>query len=660
MKLQRLRNSVSRAAMVATCVAAVVACSEPADIQTPSDPDDIESGEVVIAVSELSTPRIGTRVMMTDDADNPQAGDTVGLRWDEGDTFSLWAAGGDERPEYKNIKFTYKGSDKYGAGDKVYFSSREVPLMTEGEYIYTAYYPYQDNDELVDRANNRISYEIPTTQDGTYGGKYDIMTAHAVRSKALVRDWLNDGLDLEFAHETHALKITVPESSNLFGHDITRIRIEFPQPVAGRLSFDAVTGKALTDGIVDNIIDVQFDEPLVPGEPFWVFIAPTEISGEVKFSAYGGEDEIYMNDPSIAPEGAFTTLAKGHITPVKLGLKEAFTVTWFDFEVADWSRLGEEVEIMHFTLPEGIRTADRSEDENSVYTAYPDAQGHFGIPFRSGELDKKTAGGNLVLTARYESEHAIVDAYASDAEKFTIASGDYTPGAHHLRTIDFAPYLFEEDFNGITGKVNHDDDLNLSSSSAGYGSNNAYSFSNAGLDGWTGARCGAYPGGYVRILQRSQYAGALNVFVPGSYHGRIDSPAMVNLKDGASVKLTLSFNYSMDRARNDSKYDFIQHYFAVGAHTTAGTINAVGDTNGGLGTAIGDVAIDLDISTTEMSTEINLHKEYETLTECTNQHRFVWDVYANSFIPSPSGWGAAGDYQNYWLYIDNVKVSIAQ
>ena len=407
MKLQRLRNSVSRAAMVATCVAAVVACSEPADIQTPSDPDDIESGEVVIAVSELSTPRIGTRVVMTD-ADNPQAGDTVGLRWDEGDTFSLWAAGGDQRPEYKNIKFTYKGSDKYGAGDKVYFSSREVPVMTEGEYIYTAYYPYQDNDELVDRANNRISYEIPTTQDGTYGGgKYDIMTARAVRSKALVRDWLNDGLDLEFTHETHALKITVPEAANGFGDDITRIRIEFPQPVAGRLSFDAVTGEVITDGLTDNFVDVKFDTPLQNDTPFWVFIAPVDVQGAVKFTAYGGENEKLQCDPSTAAEGSFGNLEKAHITPVKLGINEGFSVTWFNYEILDESsRLGEELQTLNLTLPERLRTADRS-DEDGVAKIRRDGEGFYRISFRTQELARRIGSG-FDFNPIYESEHAML------------------------------------------------------------------------------------------------------------------------------------------------------------------------------------------------------------------------------------------------------------
>lgn len=640
--------------MAAILAAAAAACSVDND-ETGSNPAATES-DVIIAIPQLSSPHISTRVALVDDGDAPVAGQSLPLCWNEGDAFSLWAAGDDADDRCKNMRFDYLGNERYPSSDAVLFRSSEVPLMSEGEYTYRAFYPYTDD---FDKETGIINYEIPAVQNGRYDGSCDIMVTEAVTSGALIRDWYNQNLDFVFRHETHALKITVPENSNLFGHDITRLRIEFPQPVAGRLSFDAATGEALTGGITENIIDILFDEPLVSGEPFWVFIAPAEISGEVKFRAYGGEEEIYMCDPGIAPEGAFTTLAKGHITPVKLGINKAFDVTWFDFEVADCSRLGEEVEIMHFTLPEGVRTADRREDENRTVTAYPDAHGHFGIPFRSSELDGMTAGEGILLTAKYESEHAIVDAYASDAEKFTIAGGDYTPATHILRTVDFAPYLFEEDFNGITGQVSYDDNLTLSGTSAGYGSNTGRSLSGVGLDGWTGARCGAYPGGYVRILQRSQYAGAFFVFVPGSYHGRIDSPAMVNLKDGANVKLTLSFDYSMDCARNNTRYDFIQHYFAVGAHTTAGTIDAAGDTNGGLGTAIGDVAIDLDIYTTEMSTEINLHKEYETLTECTNQHRFVWDVYANSFVPSPSGIGAAGDYQNYWLYIDNVKVSIA-
>ena len=141
--------------------------------------------------------------------------------------------------------------------------------------------------------------------------------------------------------------------------------------------------------------------------------------------------------------------------------------------------------------------------------------------------------------------------------------------------------------------------------------------------------------------------------VAGNYRGRIDSPAMANLKEDASVSLNISFNYSMDRDRNSS-YEFITHYFAVGTHERSGAIS----TDNGKETTLGSSAFAIDRF---LSDNFNGDRgSYLTLVapDCNPRSRFVWEVYVKQDIDRPSGI-VAGNYHNYWLYLDNVKVSIA-
>ena len=625
MKLQRLLDIVSRGTAAALCAAVIGACTADADV---SNGGEASASDVIIAVPQLSSPRVSTRVALVDDPENPVAGQTVELRWTENDSFLLWAVG---ENTYGNMRFDYLGNERYPNGDAVLFRSSQVPAMSGDEYTYRAFYPCTED---VDIAGNRLNYEIPTVQNGRIEDGCDIMVSEPLTARAMERDLYTQDFGFVFRHETHALKITVPESSNLFGHEITRIRIEFPQAVAGRLSFDAVTGEVQTDGITERIINVEFDGSMSAGEPFWVFIAPTEISGAVKFTAYGGEAESYMNDPSIAPEGAFGDLAKGHITPVKLGLKEAFPVTWFDYEILDCSRLGEEVAVMHFQLPEGIESADRSEDENSVYTAWPDRNGRFGIPFRSKELEEITAERDIVFAARYESEHAVVDAYADDAEKYyTIAADGYIPDEHQVRTIEYIPYLFEEDFSNIRtfAASGYNPSGNLSTGTG------AESLANYNLPGWSAARGAGDAGNAISIAGRTE-DGWLSV---ARYHGRLDSAPLANIKEGATVNVEVSFDCSLGRNKN------IGHTpsFAYGVHTDQGVVASKREDNGTLlsNPAADDVTGELDGSFNNIYT----HIAYSA--ECTSLHRLAWDMYTL---------GRQTGNSNSWLFIDNVKVSI--
>lgn len=669
MNFSAIRDFVCRLVTVAAIVATAVSCSE-YEFGGSTDTDEGLSGEVIIAIPELSVPRVGTRVAI-DDADKEGAVKTLSLKWTDDDAFALWASRTDDGEPvgdgHKNMKFSYHGDSKYQDG-KVYFASYEVPEMSAGEYSYTAFYPYQEDETKVDRVNNRVTYTIPTEQSGLYNGSCDIMSAVVAEfGEALAINFYQD-INLTFKHQTHALKITVPKEKNGFGDDkkITRIRIEFSKPVAGDLTFDTVTtdpdSKPDLSGITENYIDVRFTEehPFKAGEPFWVFIAPVDMSdGVVKFTAFGGDDEKYQSEPSTSTPGLFKDLTRGVITPVNLGIGEAFSITWFEYTIEDWSRLGEEVESLNITLPEGLSLADRSEDESRSKKVERDSEGKYRFAFRTGELERAAASGGVNIDVQFESEHAIVSPYASDAEKFVITTGKYEPEGINVFKIDCVPYLFEEDFSSVTTFSDHDNASTTArptNSDIGNG-NRAFDIydSYKCLSGWTGQRVGAEAGLAIRVCLRSE----VYIIAPSLNNGRLDTPPMSGLKDGKTASLRLTFNYAMnmnDQAKNNYK----QHYFALGWHTnsgvqsdTAGTLSAsygwgnnvtlIADQQGG------DKALEGTFSTVCDMNEVSY-----IASGCVAATRFVWDVYGSATLSSGTS------FNNQWLYLDNIKVSIVK
>lgn len=644
MRLQILRNSVCRMVTVAACAAAVAVCAVSCADTGFEGSEPIEafgSDEIVIAVPELSVPTVSTRVAI--ESDDNRTGGSLSLKWTENDAFGLWASGGENSSRHKNMEFRYHGDRKYPSGGMVYFASYSVPVMEDDTYNYTAFYPYQSDESKVDRAGNRIVYEIPSVQSGRYEGALDIMSATAEFGEALTPGFYQE-IGLNFRHETHILKITVPEGSNDFGYDITRIRIEFPQPVVGELSFDTQTGEADYSGVTGSFVDVKFDTPLNEGDAFWVFVAPSTLDGEVRFTAYGGDNEKYQSEPSIAAAGKFGNLQRAGITPVKLGIKEGFSVTWFDYEIGDWSRLGEQVDNINIKLPDGLRLADRS-DEGGRKSVAIDGEGKFRFSFRTAELESAAASG-FDLAAIFESEHALVAPYESDRSKFVISAGGYEADGVNSYRIDYAPYLFEEDFESISPFAINDTYISSGLNQTESGNVlNATSLTDNGLDGWDGAKVGVgsesgSENTAMRVGVRIESWGRLSTTI---HHGRVDSAPMSRLKDNMTAPVKVSFNYSLGIENNA----FVPR-FAYGYHTVQNSINA----GSGSSPALQGFGNNENLNITGSGGSYALIGDFVeyTIEECTKEHRLAWEAYGDG--------STSASNTNGWVYIDNIKVSI--
>ena len=543
-----------------------------------------------------------TRTAVDNDEGGSEAGQTVSFRWTGGDVISLWAQG---VTSFEHALFTHDGHPD--DTDDILFKGM-VPVMEDDDYTYYAVYP-GDKAEVQGKT---LRIPLPAVQSGDYDPTLDIMRAEAAGSRLMANR--TNRTDLRFSHLTHVLKIRVPDVPFADGK-IARMCVEFPKPVAGTLVFEDIANGIPVLEDASNAITLEFPEPKAAGEAIWVFIAPVDVTGaEVRFTATDGTDFTF---PSVST--AFRNLAAGHITPVNAGFRiremadGLFTIT------VDKTNLGEEITALHaFSLPEGyvfpgLGTADTAYSESFT----PLGEGRFGIRMYQDILDKIAEAEGAQATVRVESEHTVPQDWTSEmtdvtATGLTVAS----------------PYVFYEDFNAIESFSRNDDDGTVTT---------AVDLTENGLDGWTAARCGAAEGAF-RLNCRTSY-----LFISTTrYHGRADSRPMTALKEDTAIKVRVSFDYSFGRGNNS-----LTPMMAYGFHTTPGTVNAATGNN----TILTDpVAKDVRSGSNNDGswTNVNESAAYE-IEACTPAHRLAWDCYTTG-----------NSSANCWLYIDNIKVSIAE
>ena len=599
--------------LLASAMLSVASCTERNIIPGLSD----EGGESFAGMQEiyLSVGQLSTRTAIDSDEGGTAAGQTVSFKWSDGDRISLAARGA---TSFSGAVFTHTVHPD--DPDGTLFKGL-VPLMTPGEYAYHAFYPA----DKASFSGETVRLAIPAMQSGRYDDSpADIMAARTNGSQ-LTANLLNK-LDFNFRHLTHALKITVPAGSNHFGQDITRIVIEFPQPVAGELTYDISDGSVSGEGIMDNTITVDFDEPLQEGEPFWVFTAPAaHVDGPVKFTAYGGDRLSYMSDPSTTD--AFTKLSEGTVTPVNLGIKEGFSLTTFEYEI-DSERLGEDVEILHLSLSDGHYFHDGMDSADVA----PDKDGRFRIKFRTSDLQKWE---EITLTPVYESEHAMVPEQDGMHDPLmTISAGGYVPGEVNTIKVS-APYLFFEDFRNFASMSS--DDAHSGGFNTGAKNGKAFTYMGGGTTGWSGARAGAQQGTGIRLAARREA-----IFASASYPARIDSAPVSNLKEGASVTLKLTFdygaNYSGTRVSNTIKIGHVENPQIFASNAADGTF---------------DPANTFDIDEDDGDYGNLPHKDQSfMLGGCGRDSRMTWIGTAANLNGTSN--------TTCWFYIGNVKASIAE
>ena len=309
------------------------------------------------------------------------------------------------------------------------------------------------------------------------------------------------------------------------------------------------------------------------------------------------------------------TLSEGGSTPVRLTCSPD-NRTILRFAIGE-NFLGEKPIKVTFTAAIGEAVADCATtfDKYGYYDLdVTDIEGLAGQP----------------ITVTYESENAIVSQ--------TLTLPNYAAGRVTDITLT-VPYLLYEDFSTV-GDISSNDTYTSGFST---GSKEGVSF----LNGWSGGRIGASAGTAIRIACRRETS--------ADYPARVDTAPLSGLKEGANVSVSWTFDYSMDRQEGGLAISMplLGQQVYLGSTTTQGAIESGANFyTSGIGGQNGSFPVNFYLNEVGGSyTTISNTYNY-VMANCGSTTRLIWLTTNEHKAGATNG--------TFWLYIDNVKVSIAK
>lgn len=484
--------------------------------------------------------------------------------------------------------------------------------MAEGSYDYYAAYPLPNSSQ-----DGVAYYSLPSIQDGSTLLKNAIMVAHPTQGISLTEGG-DEELDLSFVHKLHILKITIPESKNLLGEPIRKLEITFPVNVVGDLALDITDVDApveLSNG--SNVLELNFNEAVNAGDVVYAVIAPVDASqGEISFKAYSElrESEVITTQGKLFEEA--------HTTPIRLTIPYVDKVTRIYFYTGE-NFLGETPNTITVSLNDGAFPGG----ETSVTFNYVDG-GTYEYLYR-GEYIDNVSGRAAVMS--FDSDNCLV------SRGFTMPN-IIVYGRNYTSKQD-VPYLLSEDFSGISSTFENGTVHTTSDA----GERSAISLAQYGLNDWYGARIGGGQGLNLRIASRIE----MGLFVTNRNKGRVDSPVLSGIKAGKSISIKVEYNYAGDRYESVGSGGFPVYSAGCSESVVQKGDNSIERV------AVSSVVLSIDGPNANGTYYGNTpHYNSYTIDGCSNATRVCWSL-TNNRSASFAGNGM------YWLYIDNVKVSVA-
>ena len=573
-----------------------------------------ENGNVEVAKSELSI-SLPIGISRTAIDENGKAS------WAEGDKFALWAENRTGGLALNQAEFSMM---YYWHSAKSAVFTSQANTLADGVYTYYAVSPMPES------ANGfNATYTIPAVQHGSsFNGSYDIMVATPVEAEALSADKVNN-LALDFHHKMHTLKMVISEDNFLLG--IAKLQLEFPSPVVGTVKVNTSNPTAaptISNG--SNILTIDAGYVASVGDTLYGVIVPATINGEVKLTAIskaGQKSEVRTFNIS-------KEMKEGHITPMSLVIPQPYRKSVLQFSIGT-NNLGEAIQKLYIVDNNGSTIATFNTNSSNTYEIV-----------HEGDISKSNfmAYSGKPFTARFESAHAIVE------QKFTMPTiTAYTTVVVPTFTV---PYLLFEDFSEAISYSQNDSytaGANNDRTTSGY-LLNGYMPAN----GWNASRFKIEGGQSARINVRYQSGG----WVVERVCGRLDTPAMKALKSGANVTLKVTFDAGfhipVGYNRNDS--GSTNAFFKIGRHTNSESSAIDGTNQNDIGSActVAHTSDNYGNNVGNGSFSSILPTVSYNISGCTSSTRIVWWPCTHqdaSVIAANSC---------YYLYIDNIRVSIAQ
>lgn len=536
--------------------------------------------------------------------------------WETDDRIAVWAydASGNSVLESQPFTLLARGN----SNRRAYFTSVLPSAMTEGDYSYYLAYPYPESV-----SGTTAVFTLPSVQDGKASGGTGICVSDRVAAGALqpfdetapVDQTLSFNAGLR--HILHYLRFYVPEGCNILGEPIKSIEFTMPQPTAGEVQVNVLDRSASLSG-GGNKIKLDLEELLAENEFAAAGIFPPQ-------STYAEGD--YMNI-RVFSENAYSdlepislagrTFQAGHITSVPMRITSIGIYNIYFSFVSN--NLGEEVQKITVSLPSPI-TSDGVSRRDFVFSHEDGSAISLGETFRISTIEAAefAALSSLSASVKYESENAIVRENLS----FPALGQSDTSCSLSLN----CPYLFFEDFSTLEAFSSNDD----YESGFSTGSKSGVSFAN----GWTAARAGGQAGTAIRLAARRETS--------ADYGSRCDSPQLTGIKEGHNVSLKLSFDYSMNRREGGIVKNVGQTVY-VGWTTETGALKS--------GSESGTFPASFYINETTGS-YTNIDKTYELVLDDMDSSKRL----SIRTAPEHNWLGTNG---TYWLYIDNIKVTITK
>ena len=541
--------------------------------------------------------------------------------WSVDDQIAVWASNGST-----NVLNGHPFKAFYSIGSYAEFTT-DIDPMGDGEFTYYSTHPVPASI-----SGTTATFPLESVQQGSFDGTNDILVAYPSTGLALENE--DAEINLTFKHKMHTLRMFVPDNIEGMGEPIRHIEITFPTQVVGDVSVDytsATTPATLSNG--SNVVTVEIPEGLSPSSDAdrkyaYAIVFPATMSENDQIT-FAVRTDNYHSSQSFSAR----SLSEGGSTPVRLTCTPNLS-TILRFSIKD-NFLGEDP--TNIT----IKTADTEFNVDPATTFYKD--GHYDLDV----TDMASLAGQQI-TVIYESEHAIV------SQTLTIPS--YNAG--QIADVELTvPYLFFEDFSQIGSFTDDHDDAATGFDLDGdtYNDVTTLDSEDPHLAGWSGGHIGGQAGTSIRIMCRYEAGMSANAY----YKGRVDTRAIGGIKSTANISIT--FDYATAYV----------HYF-----TSGGSVNSPIKMYMGYTTTTGAVKPDSGSTDTSKTAPTNLPNKLidgKSISENSGGYDSGFSTHPAVVLNSATAdtrlsWVVSSDIKakflggngNFWIYIDNIKVSIAK